>query len=115
MITAYVEQENHHTGQMKAYIKARIEGFPGNEKINWVQPNVFIMNASELNKHDNWTPEFHDFQSQYRLILDRLDAAQSISTFKNFLVRVVRDKQFKIGKLTHKIHPDVIVKLQSLL
>lgn len=115
MITDYAEQEVRQLEAMKTRIQALVEALPDNPNINRVSKNAFTMKASEMFKHDNWLPEFHDFKAQYRLVLSRLDSSKSIAEFKAFLSKAIEDKQMRKGKYTHKLHPEVVIKLEKLL
>lgn len=115
MISDYAQQEVHQLESMKTQIQNCIEALPDNENIKRVSRNAFVINSSELGKHDNWTPSFHDFKAQYRLVLDRLDKTKSMSAFQSFLDKAIENKSIKVGKHVEKLHPEVIAGLQKLL
>lgn len=115
MINDYAQQEVRQLESMKVQIQGCIEALPDNENIQRVSRNAFIIKSSELGKHDNWTPTFHDFKAQYKLVLDRLDKTKSMSEFQNFLSKAIENKSIKVGKHVEKLHPEVIAELQKLL
>lgn len=102
---------------MKTEIESFIGQLPDNDQIRRVstRPKAFVIKSSELSKHDNWSPEFHDFKTQYQFILDRLVKSSSIADFRSFLSKAISDRKVKVGKHTYKLHPDVVQNLSTLL
>lgn len=87
-----------------------------NSKIKRIKghTNCFIINKSDLG--DNWTPEYHDFQVQYELLISKLSNCASINQFFSFIEKCIKTK--KIDRTpTDKVsvHPEVLDKLKLLL
>jgi hypothetical protein len=115
MISEYAEQESRSLESMKSHIQGCIDALPDNCNIDRVSQNAFTVSSSELGKHDNWSPEFHDFKAQYQVVLSRLQSVKSIAEFQRFLKGAVMEKQITKGKVRYRLHPDVLVQLQALL
>jgi hypothetical protein len=89
-------------------------------------PKCYVISSSELFKHDNWTPQFHDFRAQAKVIINALSCVKPENLQKYFSLIVakrklprsptIKDAQGNIlydGKYSYSIHPGVIEVLKK--
>jgi hypothetical protein len=100
-----------------ADLKAEIEGLPDNPRISRLgDGKCFTMSFSDLG--DNWSAGYHDFKSQYRLVVEELEKVADPRNILKRLRRVVEDESIRINngyQYTQRLHPDVVAHLKGLL
>lgn len=118
-IQHFAEKEQDALNNLKGQLKAIFNDLEKNHKNTAVKPlnekgNVYTIQSSEVFSRDNWNPSFHNFQEQYKLILQKLENCSSVNEFSNFINNCVGNGYIEINKQRTKIHPQVMDKLKSL-
>ncbi len=94
----------------------RIGVLPDNPRIQRLTYKCFVIMSSDLD--DNWTPNYHDFRLQYRL-LQALVMKTPFEKLKSTLEGVVTTGTLPVTTLQYdrgfKFHPTVIKNLKNLL
>ena len=94
----------------------RIGALPDNPRIQRLTDKCFVIMSSDLD--DNWTPNYHDFRLQYRL-LQALVMKTSFEKLKSTLEGVVATGTLPVTTLQYdrgfKLHPDVIANLKAMI
>lgn len=76
--------------------------------------NCFQINSSVLGTENNWSPHYHDFRAQYRLICGVIsDTPIEDIPFK--LKTMVDKKIVATGGATYRLHPQVAENLKTLM
>jgi hypothetical protein len=115
LIDTLMEQETV-VAQLRGGLKAFIEGCPDNPDIKRLSDNCFILRSSKLG--NNWTPEYHDFKYQYRVIAGRADELSPVA-FLSFLSNVIStgkhyDRNHDRNRTIY-FHPEVITNIKAAL
>ena len=92
---------------VKQQITARLNACPDNSHINRLGNNCFTIKSSQLTKHDNWTPFFHDHILQYKFIIDLIEKS-SLETIINKIEGIIEKGSYKKSNYeTVKFHPGI--------
>lgn len=79
---------------IKFKIKEKIKSLPDNENIKRINKNCFIIQKSEVDKYNNLSPYYYDFEYQYRALLDKID----VIPYEKLIITLKRIKTE--GKIT---------------
>lgn len=91
-----------------------IRELPPNPNVEHLGNNCFLIKSSQLAKYDKWSPDFHDFQSQYNYIAELIDQFP-INEVLDKLDRIIKTgRSFWKGN-TIIFHPEVIENLKTLI
>ncbi len=104
----------------KKRLSEAILAFPDNDKIQRIDgnPNCFMVRSSELG--DNWTPEFHDFKKQYKMLVEIIEKAEP-SKILDKLRKIVEKGTFIVrssplgASRTYRFHPKVVDYLSEVI
>jgi hypothetical protein len=113
---------------VKRKINNKIRNLPDNKNIQRLstQPNCYIMQFSEImkDKHNILSPEYYDFNYQYRAIVKQLKKIDPLTIY-NFIVKAIEDKFFfrynGVNKYSQPnkekilLHPEVIKYLKTII
>ena len=102
---------------IKQNLCQKIEVLPDNPKITRLNHNCFEIHFSDLG--ESWSPFYHDFKAQYRMIIEILetkDIGEIIPTLQK-LTTPRHDKSYWFFyKGDHnRFHPDVIRHIKTIL
>ena len=87
-----------------------LKNLPDNPKIKWVGNKYFTINSSNLK--DNWSPEFHNWRAQYKLLITVI-AKTPVELLANKLNEITDRGSIKLPGYTQKLHPEVIKLLNQ--
>ena len=96
-----------------------IAALPDNPRIHRMNDRCFVVSKKDLG--DNWTPEHHDFQWQYRAVIASIQRAKAVDAIAALRAIVAAGKVRYPNcpsDNSHKyvnLHPDVIANLKTLL
>ena len=96
-------------------IEAKIMELPDNPRIKRINAQCFTISSKDL--QDNWTPAFHNFKEQYRLVVEALRRA-NVGRALIVLKEIIGAHEVRCTTGPHgrqKLHPDVLKYLQTLL
>lgn len=96
-------------------IEAKILELPDNPSINRLSPKCFTIRSKDL--QNNWTPAFHDFKEQYRLVVEALRNV-NVGRAMVVLKEIINARQVRCIGGVHgmqSLHPDVLKYLQLVL
>lgn len=102
--------------KLRRQIIDQILRLPDNENIERLEDggNCFQINSSTLGTESNWSPHFHDFKAQYRLIAGVI--ADSPIEDIIFKLETMIDKRIvATGGATYRLHPQVAENLKALM
>jgi hypothetical protein len=107
-----VKDINQRTYFAKRNLKAKVKALPENPRTKQVAKNCFTMLASDLGKC--WSAEYHDFNSQYKVLIDIIDTSE-LKVILKALGHIIKE-----GKVKHKnnvvhFHPDVVEHIKGIL
>lgn len=87
MLNELSSEESKWVEKAKESIQGYIKCLPDNPRIRRLSKNAFVIMSRDLG--DVWSPEYHDFQWQYRQVLLKLENASSITGFRSTLSNIV--------------------------
>jgi len=102
---------------LKDDLIAKIRDLPDNPKIHRVKenPHCFVMRFKDLG--DCWSPEYHDFKHQYRVLIEMIEKKE-IKQIKTLFEQIISKGwvyfEASVGRNKHKFHPDVVEMLRRL-
>ena len=99
-------------GQQKAELKRRILSLPVNSKAKPCGKG-FILNFADLDTR--WSAEYYNFDSQYRLLAEVVDKAESPLSALLRLRRAVKERRIVVGTINTLLHPVVVTSLKKVL
>jgi hypothetical protein len=91
---------------LKDELTKRILSLPENPHAKPVGRNAFVMTFAHIGH--KWGPEYHNFRTQYELLADVVEHAESPLSAIMRLRRMLRDKRIVTGNMTCHLHPTVI-------
>lgn len=92
-----------------------IKKLPDNNNTKRINKNCFIIKVSEINKHDSWSPEYHDFKYQYKAILKRFAKQTSLNFVKNLSLALEAGWIKMTDQHILKLHPEVIKRVLEIM
>jgi hypothetical protein len=95
------------------HIASLIEAIPENSAIKRLAPNCYTIMASELFKHDNWTPAFHDFKSSALIVNDILTKRNAHET-RIIFDGILASKSVTVNGKKQNLHPEFIDRLKEI-
>lgn len=107
---------------IKFKIKEKIKSLPDNENIKRINKNCFIIQKSEVDKYNNLSPYYYDFEYQYRALLDKIDVIpyeKLIITLKRIKTegKITKTMNNRYGRPFHAsvtLHPTVIKFIKKI-
>ena len=117
-LTAEIEQVNQSykdkIESIMGELKNKVLSGPDNADIKRISSGIFTMPFSKLSNR-SWSPEFYDFQYQYKLIVEKLELVPSLD-IPSVIQRMIDDRSVTFGtpKRTYKLHDKVIDHLETL-
>ncbi|MHA1285793.1 MAG: hypothetical protein ACTSPB_00190 [Candidatus Thorarchaeota archaeon] len=99
---------------IKNNLISQVESLPDNPRIKRLDDEGLCFSISSKDLGDNWTPEYHDFKQQYKLIVEWINKS-SPQRVMDILEEITTTGQIVMKKQRHKFHPDVITQLKKLL
>ena len=87
-----------------------LKSLPDNTEIQRLGKGCFTINSKKL--RDNWSPEFHDWQTQYKLLITIITTTH-IELLANKLDEIIKQGSIKLPGYTQKLHPEVIKLLNQ--
>lgn len=95
-------------------INEKILSLPQNPDIEALSPGsrAFTVKASDLSGNP-WSPGYHDFTSQYQMIVKTLDETP-IEQVEKKLREMIKKGHIPLYKIKYPLHPGVVKNLQSL-
>ena len=91
-----------------------IRTLPPNPNVEKLGHNCFSIKSSEIFKYDKWSPEFHDFEHQYKFIAELVETLPIDQVIEK-LNRICNKKSYYHKGNTIQFHPDVIQNLKSIV
>jgi hypothetical protein len=92
----------------------QIRELPPNPNVERLGNNCFSIKSSEIFKHDKWSPEYHCFEEQYRIIAEMVETLP-IDQILSKLNRIIETKRYYIKGNTTMFHPQVIENLKTIV
>lgn len=93
--------------KLKQELITQIQELPDNPKINRVaeSPRCFIIMSSDMD--NNWSPEYHDFKTQYEKIVEKIETS-TIENVEKLMKLIIEDGKIKESNGQYFVfHPDV--------
>lgn len=117
MLNDMAKQEQKQLEATKQTLVGILDNLPDNPAIHRVSKNAFTVSSSELFKRDSWSPRDHDFKYQYQVVINKLEASESLSSFQRFLERVISTGVIEATQSNErvKLQPEVVEELKRLL
>jgi len=85
-----------------------------NKEIKRINKNCFISNFSTLCKHNNWSPEFYDFECQLR-VLEKGLQNRYFESYPEYLKKVLQDGFVKLAERNKVVfHPVFLKRLKEV-
>jgi hypothetical protein len=116
-IKSTIEEQDLKVTEIKNALKTKIEALPDSPHVKRLSssPTCFAGCSSQLFKHDNWTPFFHDHQAQYQFVIDLIERTP-LENIISKIEHIVEKKSFrKPNQDTVKFHPEVVKQLKGIL
>lgn len=93
--------------QLKQELIKQIQGLPDNPNIKYLaeNPRCFTIMSSDIGQ--NWSPEYHDFRTQYEKIVDKIQTS-TIENVEKMLMSIVEDGKIRESNGRYfTFHPEV--------
>lgn len=100
--------------QIRTLIKQEIEKLPANSNVKPISKHCFIIQKSELNRHDNWSVEYHLFRKQYEWIIEKINT-QKFDNIATFLEDLCKNGKIKVNNNVKNLHPEVVKNIKEML
>ena len=84
-----------------------------NPAIRKLGPNCYTIMASELFKHDNWSPAFHDFRTSALIVNDAL-AKRNAHEVRMLFDGIISSKSIIVHGKKQNLHPEFVDKLRTI-
>lgn len=83
-------------------------------KILSKHPSCFTMMLSEL--RDNWSPDYHDFYSQVKVISEKITKLKDLDSVLSFMEGITEGTNFQIKEgFRMMFHPEVCEHVKKVL
>jgi hypothetical protein len=112
-IITHERERRKLSGQQKDELKRRILSLPVNPRAKPLGKNGFVVNFASLG--NKWSVEHHNFGSQYLVLADMIDKAETPLSALLRLRRAVRERRIVVGGNTTTLHDDVVTGLKSIM
>ena len=102
--------------KIKDEIVASVMSIPSNPKLKVLSesPRCFSMQLSDLG--DNWSPEYHDFRTQARIISQKIMQIENVQNLLSFLNSIAANENVKMKEgFRMRFHPEVCNFIQGIL
>jgi hypothetical protein len=90
------------------------EGVGENPAIKRLSERSFTIRSSDMFRHGNWTPKFHDWQAAMKEIVETIDKLEPIKAVA-FLHSVVKTGAIRYRRGYQTLHPELVTKLKEIL
>lgn len=107
-----VEDAQEKVLRIKKEIFDVIRNLPDNPNIKRLGDKAFVMSSKNL--LNNWTPQYYDFQWQYKRIIELIKSS-GVDAIIPKLEEIIKTGEFRQGREAIKFHPDVIENLKKIL
>ncbi len=91
-----------------------IRNLPPNPNVDPLSDNTFVIKMSQLAKHQNFTPFYHSFQSQYAFIAQLIEECDLNDALDKLDIIIKKGKLYRNHQLI-TFHPEVIENLKGLI
>lgn len=91
-----------------------VEGVGENPAIKRLGERSFTVRSSDMFRHGNWMPKFHDWQGAVQGIVETIDKLEPIKAVE-FLHSVVKTGAIRSRKGYQTLHPELRIKLGQIL
>lgn len=113
-IQTVAQEFKDKVNKLKADLKALISGLPENPDITPLGGTCYSVSSSALNQHDNWSPSYYRFQSQYKTIIDEVIEKTPLERLETRMDEILKSGTvYKKNQGTIKLHPEVIKHLRQ--
>jgi hypothetical protein len=92
----------------------QVRELPPNPNVERLGNNCFSIKSSEIFKHDKWSPEYHCFEEQYRIIAKLIETLPIDEVIEK-LYRICNKKSYYLKGNTIIFHPQVIENLKTII
>lgn len=89
-----------------------ILNLPDNPNIDRIDDRTFIVNSSDF--ATSWSPEYHDFKSQHRVICQILERIP-IDQVESVLMAAIKRGSIVYQRNSYRLHPGVVEQIKSIL
>ncbi len=105
------ERRKTETAQ-KSEINQRISLLPNNPRIKPLGIKGFVMSFANLG--NSWSPEYYNFDTQYRMLADLVSLAESPLSALRRIRRALNDRRVVVGRKSVALHPDVVRNARNI-